>query len=94
MRNPSGSQACTLVDTIREDSTRLGAISFWILLVIFAVFTGYAFYATWLVLLKKKLGQDEHQDYMKMFYYSADATLLRKCSLSVTTQFKRCSSWT
>jgi hypothetical protein len=51
---------CTMVDVIREDSTQLGAISFWVLFVIFFCFCVYAAYATWFVLIKKKIGEESH----------------------------------
>ena len=67
------------MDYVREDDSQLGRISFWALFFIFLGFTIYAVYATWFVLIKKRIGEDHNDDYMKMFYYSADATLLRKC---------------
>lgn len=58
----------------KDDETTLGIISFWALLLLFSCFCAYAGYATYHVLIKKK----EAKTQLKMFYYSADATLLRK----------------
>ena len=64
--------------TEREDTTPLGKISFYVLFAMFLCFTCVAMYSTKKVLLQKTIDDEAHQDYMKMFYYSADATLIRK----------------
>ena len=64
--------------SIKDDSTKLGEISFWVLFSLFVLFCAYAGYATYHVLLKHRGEEVFKQDYMKMFYYSADATLFCK----------------
>jgi len=61
---------------MRDDSTELAAISFWILLGLYTCFLAYAIYATKMVIFDKEIGFHEHQDYMKMFYIAADTTLI------------------